>query len=351
MKKPRVVIADEDKDYILPLQLKFIEDLYEKIDLEIITDREYFEEFLKTPQKITVLVVSEQLYRQELERHEIKYTFLMYEDDELKEQKLPSSVTKIFKYTSVKEIFLAIRGTVRELGGNDENTENSSKIVLVTSASGGTGKTTIAMGISACLARNYKSVLFIGASYIQDFQRLLSDDTPILSSDVYAALTNPGEKTYAQIKHVVRKDNFDYIPPFKTSIMSLGIPYSVFAAIAASARKSGEYDYIVIDASNFLDERLVELMNISDTVIFVTRQTQAAVYAVNQMTDSINMPDAGSYIFVCNDYKKTKDNAIISNGNRFNVDEYIEHFISYDDMKLEELTESGSIQRLMALLL
>ena len=35
MAKPRIIIADTDISYIIPLQLKFAEDFFEKIDLEI----------------------------------------------------------------------------------------------------------------------------------------------------------------------------------------------------------------------------------------------------------------------------------------------------------------------------
>ena len=40
MAKPRIIIADTDINYIIPLQLKFVEDFFEKIDLEIISDKE-----------------------------------------------------------------------------------------------------------------------------------------------------------------------------------------------------------------------------------------------------------------------------------------------------------------------
>lgn len=47
MARPRIIIADTDVNYILSLQLKFVEEFFEKIDLEIITDRNYFEKCLK----------------------------------------------------------------------------------------------------------------------------------------------------------------------------------------------------------------------------------------------------------------------------------------------------------------
>ena len=43
MDNPRVVIADTDENYIQSIELKFIEDFFDKVQLEIITDQEYFE--------------------------------------------------------------------------------------------------------------------------------------------------------------------------------------------------------------------------------------------------------------------------------------------------------------------
>mgnify|MGYP005616083473 FL=1 len=35
MARPKVIIADEDANYIVPLQFKFVTDFFNKIDLEI----------------------------------------------------------------------------------------------------------------------------------------------------------------------------------------------------------------------------------------------------------------------------------------------------------------------------
>ena len=50
MTKAKVIIADLDLNYTTKLQYKFIREFLNKIDLEIITERSYFEEFLsKSP--------------------------------------------------------------------------------------------------------------------------------------------------------------------------------------------------------------------------------------------------------------------------------------------------------------
>ena len=109
MAKPRVIIADTDINYIIPLQLKFVEDFFELVDLEIITDEDYFNELFSTPQNAEILIVSEELYKQSVQRHNISHTFLMTEQYE-EDQTVDLRVNFIFKYTSIKEIFNEITG-------------------------------------------------------------------------------------------------------------------------------------------------------------------------------------------------------------------------------------------------
>lgn len=76
---------------------------------------------------------------------------------------------------------------------------------------------------------------------------MLENHSPITAADVYAKLAAGGENIYSDIKHVIRKELFSYLPPFKAALMSLGINYSIYEKIILSAKKSGDYDYIVVD--------------------------------------------------------------------------------------------------------
>ena len=109
MAKPRIIIADTDTSYVIPLQLKVVEDFFEKVDLEIITDKEFFETLFSTPQRVDILIVSEDLYSQAMQRHNIAHTFVMNEQYE-EDQTADLNVNHIFKYTSIKEIFNEIIG-------------------------------------------------------------------------------------------------------------------------------------------------------------------------------------------------------------------------------------------------
>lgn len=352
MEKPRIIIADTDSRYILPLQARFVEAYFEKIDLEIITDRNFFAGVFITPQKADILIVSEDLYDPSLLRHNISHIFLMMEKADENENDNPR-VHRIFKYTSIKEIFNEIAG--RSAGTLSVNIGNKSEpqIVLVCSACGGTGKTTIALGMAACLAQNYKKVLYINASWLQTFQRFLENSTAISTMEVYSKLSDPSVSVYNDIRHVLRNEQFTYLPPFKASLMSLGLDYSIYEKIAQSAKRSDEFDFIVVDCDTEFDEAKVSLINAADKVVIVTKQSASSVFATNMLVANINGISSEKYIFVCNDFKKEEDNALISTTmpSRFTVSEYIGHMNQYDSLRIDDLANDNGIREASVLII
>lgn len=351
MPKPRVIIADTDASYINPLQLKFVEEFFEKIDLEIITEETYFNELFSTSQKAEALVVSEDFYDSTLQRHNIGCIFLMTEQQE-EDQTDGLKVNRIFKYTSIKEIFNEIIGKCEGLHLKDAK-KKECQIILVDSACGGTGKTTVALGISACLTKNYKRVLYINAGRLQTFQRVLNNQTPISSANVYAKLASPSDSIYEDIKHTIRKEQFSYLPPFKAAIMSLGLSYSVYEKIAVATKKSSDYDFIVIDAEPSFDDDEAKLLNIADKVLIVTDQSEASVFATNILVSNINGINSEKYFFICNDFEKDRDNALISPkmSLKFSVNEYVEHMDHYDNLSCDEYSKLTGIQRTAVLVM
>lgn len=346
MAKPRIIIADTDSDYIIPLQLKFVEEYFEKVDIEIITDRSYFDALFSTPQKADILIIAEELYEVSLQRHNIKSIFLMTEQSE-DDQTGDLNVNRIFKYTSIKEILNEITGKSADVLNKSESAKKETQIVLVYSACGGVGKTTVAMGISACLTKNYKRVLYINAGHLQAFQMLLDNETPIVASDVYAKLAKASDNIYDEIKHVIRKEQFTYLPPFKAALISLGLKYSLYEKIILSAKKSKDYDYIVVDADSTFDEDKANLIGIADKVMVIVNQGMASVVATNVLVSNVNGMNDEKYVFLCNNFSKEQDNALISPivSLKFTVSDYIDHFSHSDLIKPESLSKESSIQR------
>lgn len=352
MSKPRIIIADTDVSYIIPLQQKFIEEYFEKIDLEIISEPSYYKHFFASPQKADVLIVSEELYTPALQRHNIGSIFLMTEQYAENQMSEPN-VNQIYKYTSIKEIFNAIIGRGTESLRASNSASKKTQIILVYSACGGVGKTTIALGISACLNKNYKRVLYINAARLQLFQTMLSNVSPITVSDVYAKMVSVTNNVYSDIKPAIRNEGFSYIPPFRNALMSMGIEYSIFEKIAVSAKITGDYDYIIIDTDTVFDEDKARLLDIADKVIMVTTQNKASVYATNVLVSNINGANSDKYVFICNDFDKDKTNVLISPDavNKYTIADYVGHLFNYDQLKANDLANNSDFQKITFLII
>lgn len=351
MKKARIVIVDSDFNYIVPLQLKFIEEFFDKIDLEIITSEEYFRTFCSVPQQIEVLILAEEFYEASINRHDIGKIFVMTEqpsDNDTTEL----NINKLYKYTSIAEIFNEIIGISAEILNIQSESTEKPQIIVVYSASGGAGKTTIALGMCGALSKTYKKVLYMNASRIQSFQRWFVNQSSISNNEVYMKCRKSKGSLYSEIKHVIRYEKFFYLPPFKGALVSLGMPYSVFRKIAAEARTSREYNYVVIDADNVYDEDKVELLNIADKVVIVVEQTENSVYATNMLISNIDVTNKEKYIFICNQFDAEKNNALVNTNidKKFAINEYVKHINHFDSVKSEDLAKNVDIQKILYML-
>ena len=77
MARPRVIVADTDESYVIPLQKKFAELFADKIDLEIITDKDYFNQLFSLSQHADILLVSDTLYNSGLKKHDIRHLMIL----------------------------------------------------------------------------------------------------------------------------------------------------------------------------------------------------------------------------------------------------------------------------------
>lgn len=263
------------------------------------------------------------------------------------------NVNQIFKYTSIKEIFNEIIGKSTGALNIAVVEKKETQIILVTSAVGGVGKTTVAMGVAACLEQNYKRVLYINAARLQNFQYLLDNTTAISSPDVYGKLINPTDRIYDDIKHVIRKEDFSYLPEFKAALMSIGVDYLVYEKLALSAKNSGDYDYIVVDAESTFDEYKTNLLDISDKVIFVIDQSYNTVYATNTFLANVNGISTEKYIFLCNKFEKESYNALIlpEITLKFSINEYINYMGNIGKDAVKNLVNSNEIRKISFLIL
>lgn len=344
MAKSTIILADIDGNFLTPLELKFLEELDDNIELEIITDPTYFREYFSSPKGADILVVSENLYSSELQKHNVNNIFVLTENiDEGVTEDL--EITKIFKYTSTQEIYKEVTSlSSLEDGGMSQK---EPIIVLLYSASGGVGKSTIALGISASLTKSFNKVLYINAQRINSFQHNLTNSAAIPNSSV-SEFTDTSGNIFGRIKHIIRNEGFDYLPPFSMALPSIGLDFSVYAEIAKSAKASKKYDVIVVDTDCVFDKEKADLITLADKVIMVLQQTKNSVFSTDMLLKNISCNDNEKYYFICNDFRENESNALpFSN---YIINEYIKHFDSFDSMTINDIGKQQDIQKVSYLI-
>lgn len=346
---PRIIIADEKEEYACRLQMIFVERFFNAIDLEVITDRTYFNSFFFTPRQADVLIVSENLYDSHLLRHNMTQIFVMTESPRRASDDT-DDLHHIFKYSSINEIFNEIlmkNSDSLEVNGNSSKT----RMALVYSPNGGTGKTTLALGMGAVLGQNNKRTLYIHASHFQLFQHLLSDVCPIMPMEVYTSLRASPENAYEIIKPYIRTEGCDYIPPFKAPIQSLDLSFDVYDHLIRSVRASGEYDFIIVDTDSSYDLNTIHLIQDADRIIVVTKNDMASENALHHFAMSLDDPKDEKFVYVINDHREEDQDRHLKAGNLYAIVDRVEHFSDSTHLTVEKLAEKNSVKRIACLLI
>ena len=346
LQKSRMIIADLNYEYVIPLQTQIAQSYYNQVDLEVITDQEYYSKFLSIPQSVDILLVSNDLYNNLLHKLEIKNLFVLSETNVT----IPG-VTTIDKYSSVKEILSIVFGKSRKtIYENSLEKKENTKVVVIYSNIGGSGKTSIALELAARLTVSYKTVLYLEANRINTFQGYLKDKVPINDNDVYWKLEDDNESKYSVLKDSIRKHSYYYLPSFKASLTSLNLSYSIYIDFIKEAKAKKDYEYIIVDSDSTFDEYKADILGLADKVIIVTKQDEYSVYALNRLLSNLSGIKSGKYIFICNDYQENDTNNLQSNES-IHINEYIEHINERTNITDNILEKHDAIKRLALLLL
>ena len=344
MNKPLIVLVDTDATYLIPLEEKLTEELFGQADLEIITDQGYFAEYFSTPRTIDTLIVAESLYSAELMRHNIATTFVLSEDSS--SDVGTDNVTRIFKYSSTKEIYNQIIYKNKDIK-KSQVSHKETQVIVVSSPIGGSGKTTVAMALSLSLARNHKRVLFVSLDTMQSFSYYLGNKSPVASGMTKAA-TAPEAKLFETIMPYIRSEAFYYLPPFAHNIITVGLDYSFYSKFVNAAKKSKEYDYIVVDTSLEFDDTRADLIKNADKVIMIILQDLVSTSKTEFMIQNIDCRNTDKFVFVCNKFRRDINNDYINSpvGQQFILSEYIDELPVFLGGSIENYADLNGIKNM-----
>lgn len=351
MSKPVVILADTDVSYIESLEQKFIEELYDKIELEVITDTIYFTEYFSAHRKAEILVLREDMYNQDFKKHNITNIFVLSEKSEFGETE-ELSATRIFKYTSTKEIYNDVMRKSKTILAKEYYKNRETTVVMIYSNIGGSGKTTVSLALAVCLAQSHMRVLYINMESVQSFQYYLSNPS-YLSNSAYKDLRDDNEQLYENIRCHIRTEGFSYIPPLSATLLSLNLRLAFYKKLIETARRSSDYDFIIVDTDGSINDETSMLLSTADKAIIITMQDDNSVFKTECLMKNLDCRDKEKFQIVCNKYSENDVNCLISSefAKKLIIDGYLDKFDYCSVRSIDDLQRIEGIQKIAYILM
>lgn len=362
MENIKIVVADTDEEYLAPLEYKLAEEWNDKGDIEVITSLKYFNEYFSQPRDIFILIINEYLYSEKIRKQNCGHIFILREDEDFQDERQErGNCTSLYKYSSVKEIYSRISGTIR-LESTGQATEHT-RIYMTYATRGGSGKTLLSLGLSQALKALGNKVLYVCGEDFQDFSVYLENCQGFCSGRFAYSLATQSPGIRQELLPEVDTQVFDYIRPMEKAPATCQIKGGDYGAFLDVLKNSRLYDVIVFEASTGFSPEKLKLFSMADKVVVFFTPERASLCQLDVFLKSIRRDD-DKLMLVCNRMKARqglgKEDALegnllegdVSKGDvldgQYPVSEYIPE--QRGPFGLEEIRESGLLKKLAYIL-
>ena len=337
-----ILLADGDERYLMALVRKFIDGFENEGDIEIITDPAYLDEYFESPRTLDIVVIQEDMYKEEFNRHNIGNLFFLTEDEP--DEDLSGS--RIYKYTNTDTIYKQVVNNLTTATMANIKKQGDTRIIYVYSPAGGSGKTTVAAGISSVLARSNQRTLFLSMDELQAFGWLMAEPK-VMPAEVEKQLMFQSGFVYNLIKPYLVKQDFYMMTPFSRMLSSLNIREENFVRLLETIVAVREFDYIVVDGAAGFSETVSRIMSMSQHILILAQQDEASRYKVSCLLNNLDCSDDGKFVFVCNKYEPGKENRLagLEKEGRLRISEYIPRDTATELLMPEEAGQMKSVQK------
>ena len=346
-KKPKIILADTDGGYLSKLIYKFLTELRDNVDLVVITDTEYFRQYFEKPQMAELALIDKVLFSERILRHSINRLYILSDEEEEK----ISGIPVVDKYRSVDQIFSVVS---TEKINQIEIAKKGTAVITFYSEIGGSGKTLLSMGLAALLSANRRRVLFISSESSQGFRYFISGQKENVSNETMRQVVRAGDQKYEILRNEVKISSyhFEYLPPIISSLSSWGLDETIYAGIVAKAKKSGQYNYIIIDIERGYSETKSLIMQQSEIVFLVDMQDELSQMKSEIFCHNMEIKNKEKFIRICNKYEQGKEDFSDS----YPLKEHVMQselipLIRSEDIGISEILEQREMRKIASMLM
>lgn len=341
MKKIRFVIADSSETFALDIQEKLESRIGGNVsEILIITDKGYLDEFFSSDQKMDVLLIDKKFYSEAIEKHNINLICIVSDNPDDSNRPNTGFVYTLNRNSGTDKISQIMLSAInpafleKKVSDGDE-----CKVILVTSPLGGSGKTVVSAAIAHNLRKSGMRVLFVDTTSLQSSSHWITEENKI---DDYYILDNFNAEC---IDNITVHGNIDHIALFSQVLAAFDLNMGNYYELIKSEKKSGKYDYIVVDSESCFSTDMVNFMTLADNVVILTLQDEVAAKKMQRFLYNFDCSDKSKYMTCCSKFCIDKKNYLNEK-----ADFYIP-MINLNGAQLSEISKMQCINSIASMLL
>ena len=270
MIKIKLAILDNDKNYLSRISSVFNNKLADKVELYTFTDKKIAMNVIDS-KRIDVFIASEEFDIDTLSLpDECAFAYLTQakEIDTYKDERIIAKYQKVdLIYKEALSLFSEKATKITGVKFDNSDTE----IITFFSCSGGTGGSTMAAACAMNLSKQ-SNAIYLNLDPLGDVSCFFTGEGQFDISDVIYAIKSKRSNLTLKLESTVKKDiaNVFFYDSSKSAFDMTELDIDDIKALINGLKIAGSYKYIIIDAQFALDEKIIEIMDFSNRIIFVS---------------------------------------------------------------------------------
>lgn len=275
MQRIKIVLADADVLYVERLEDFITTEFSSRIKVIACTRKSTLEHYLQTSgESVDILLAHPDYLAAVKDNSKIKMVVALKGRDYVSQDEgTETEVNSVYRYQLGDQLVNEVLNLYLEEFSYDQQVPlglKKTKIIAVYSVAGGTGKTSVAMGLAANLGNSGHDVLLLSMETISSLNFILPPDgkegfTKILLSLEENADLIPSRMDMYKTK--ARQHNFNYIEPPHCFLEVSELNHSRLGLMLDKIAKGSKYDFVILDMDSRADEKILTIVNHSSKVI------------------------------------------------------------------------------------
>ena len=281
MKKIRMVVADNNKDYLESFA-GFMRSSNEssRFIMTYFSDIDRLNTYIQRGDIIDILLISPDLYDEELPLSG-DVTTIFLEDDVIEESNKAYSVYRYQRLDQILSDILSVYYEKNKIAGEMLARSKETQIFAVFSPSGGSGKTTIAVNLCKQLALNDLKVFYLNSETFNTSRLYFSSQDDDYSLKILYYVKSKTEQLLSKIEQLKKHDpdvGVDYFDLETNAEEMLELTEKEIHLLLNGLVQTGAYDYIIVDLDSSIHTRNIAMLKESDWIVWPMGNNPQSIY-------------------------------------------------------------------------